>query len=161
MDRGAEVRVVTRRRVEVMDRATACIALGCLLFVMTACDSRARAIESKLGPQQARLFSRGKQLSTECWSCHDFYAENNKIGPHLVGVMGRRAGSLPAFAYSPGMRTSGIVWDRATLRAFLANPAARVPGTTMVSRGVGGAANLDALAFYVQQVSAYSSTEAR
>jgi cytochrome c len=59
------------------------------------------------------------------------------------------------------MQTSGIVWDRATLRAFLANPAARMPGTTMVSRGVGGAANLDAMAFYVQKVSAYSSTEAR
>jgi cytochrome c len=57
------------------------------------------------------------------------------------------------------MLASGIVWDHTTLRAFLANPAARVPGTSMVSRGTGGAANLDALLFYLEQLSAFAARE--
>lgn len=52
-------------------------------------------------------------------------------GPSLVGVVGRRAGSLPHFNYTAAMSGSGLVWDPATLDRFLANPSATVPGTTM------------------------------
>ncbi len=52
-------------------------------------------------------------------------------GPNLVGVMGRRAGSVPNFNYSKAMTASGITWDPATLGSFLAAPTTVVPGTTM------------------------------
>lgn len=54
-----------------------------------------------------------------------------KQGPSLVGVVGRRAGSLPHFTYTPPLKASGYTWDAATLDHFLANPMMAVPGTTM------------------------------
>lgn len=70
----------------------------------------------------------------DCALCH--YAGAGSTGggqgPSLVGLLGRAAGSRQDFPYSPALRDSGLVWDEATLDRFLANPAATVPGTTMV-----------------------------
>ncbi len=70
-----------------------------------------------------------------CVSCHSNVAgESGLPAPHLAGVIGRRAGTLPDFDYSPAMRAAGaggLVWTRETLRAFLADPQAVVPGTQM------------------------------
>ncbi|WP_429408915.1 PQQ-dependent sugar dehydrogenase [Paraburkholderia sp. GAS82] len=52
-------------------------------------------------------------------------------GPSLVGVLGRRAGSIPNFSFTNALSGSGLTWDSATLEHFLLNPAAAVPGTTM------------------------------
>ncbi len=52
-------------------------------------------------------------------------------GPNLLGIVGRRAGSLGTFNYTKAMVASGITWDAATLEHFLAGPALLVPGTTM------------------------------
>ncbi|WP_222105747.1 PQQ-dependent sugar dehydrogenase [Paraburkholderia sp. BCC1885] len=52
-------------------------------------------------------------------------------GPSLVGVVGRRAGSVPNFSFTNALSGSGVTWDSATLEHFLANPSAAVPGTTM------------------------------
>jgi hypothetical protein len=52
-------------------------------------------------------------------------------GPNLLGVLGRKAGSLPGFNFTKAMASSGITWDAATLNQFLAAPPALVPGTTM------------------------------
>lgn len=70
-----------------------------------------------------------------CISCHSADpAESGLPAPNLHGVIGRRAGSLPDFAYTPEMRAAGdkgLVWTRDTLKAFLANPQGMVPGTAM------------------------------
>lgn len=70
-----------------------------------------------------------------CISCHSADpAETGLPGPNLAGVVGRRAGSRPDFEYSPAMRAAGagqLVWTRAMLKAFLANPQGLVPGTAM------------------------------
>jgi cytochrome c len=55
----------------------------------------------------------------------------NRVGPHLAGVVGRRAGSVEGARYSSGFRELDITWDAARLDAYLANPRAVVPGTTM------------------------------
>ena len=52
-------------------------------------------------------------------------------GPSLVGVFGRRAGSVPNFSFTNALSGSGLTWDSATLERFLASPSAAVPGTTM------------------------------
>src|SRR6185437_10277875 len=54
-----------------------------------------------------------------------------KQGPSLVGVVGRRAGTLPHFNYTRAMQNSGFTWDAATLNKFLSNPLFVLPGTTM------------------------------
>jgi cytochrome c len=56
---------------------------------------------------------------------------DNRLGPHLHGVIGRQAGSLPGYAYSAAMTGSGIVWDAANLDRFIENPEAVVPGNNM------------------------------
>ena len=69
-----------------------------------------------------------------CAACHGPAAATNP-GPDLRGVMGRPAGRAPGYRYSRAMRNARIVWDAATLDAFLANPQAVVPGTTMPYAG--------------------------
>lgn len=73
---------------------------------------------------------RGRQLyESRCTACHSI--DTNRTGPLHAGVLGRRAGSVSGFAYSPALAASGLVWTRANLRAWLANPEALVPGQAM------------------------------
>ncbi|MBS0506636.1 MAG: c-type cytochrome [Proteobacteria bacterium] len=73
---------------------------------------------------------RGQQAyEAQCGGCHS--VEFDRIGPRHAGIMGRRAGSVPGFAYSPALRNSGLVWDAALLERWLANPEALVPGQRM------------------------------
>ncbi len=67
-----------------------------------------------------------------CQSCHSVApGRTTPLGPNLVGVVGRKAGSTP-FRYSPALKASGLTWNRATLDRFLAAPTRAVPGTRMV-----------------------------
>jgi cytochrome c len=58
------------------------------------------------------------------------------MGPNLFGVVGRKAGTYPGFSYSSAMKTSGIVWTRAKLDAFLAATQKVVPGNAMPIVGI-------------------------
>ena len=71
----------------------------------------------------------GKALYQACAACHS--VEENDIGPLHRGVVGRRAGSVPDYNYSPALKNSGITWDEAQLDRWLINPSAMVPGTKM------------------------------
>lgn len=62
-------------------------------------------------------------FDTYCSDCHSVSPKGtNRKGPALFHVMGRRAGTIPGFDYSQGMRASGIVWNPQALNAYLANP---------------------------------------
>lgn len=71
----------------------------------------------------------GKALYQGCNACHSI--DDNDIGPKHRGVVGRRAGSLEDYNYSPALKASGLTWDAATLDKWLTNPSALVPGTKM------------------------------
>ena len=77
---------------------------------------------------------RGKAIYGRCLACHAL--ERDRVGPRHCGLLGRRAGSVPNFNYSPAMRRSDIVWTPETLDRFLADPLKTVPGTTMGYAGV-------------------------
>ena len=79
--------------------------------------------------------ARGEQLYSRCAACHAL--DYDRVGPRHCGLIGRRAGSVPGFEYSPAMRRSGLVWNTQTLNRFLADPPKAVPGTTMTYAGVG------------------------
>ncbi|MGH0035792.1 MAG: c-type cytochrome [Myxococcota bacterium] len=132
------------------------LAAGILLLAvgssLPACDSRSRDARAALSPAEQALFDRGAQATVECWSCHDFYSDETRIGPGLQGVMGRRAGAVDGFAYSEALRSSGIVWSPGTLSAYLASPQTAVPGTTMVWRGVGDPGTLRAMVFWIEAI---------
>lgn len=77
---------------------------------------------------------RGAAIYERCIACHAL--TRDRTGPRHCGLIGRRAGSLPGFAYSEAMRRSGIVWDRQTLDRFLKAPLEALPGTLMGYDGV-------------------------
>lgn len=72
----------------------------------------------------------GQRAFQRCSACHTATGQA-KAGPGLLGIVGRPAGSIEGFRYSPAMKASGLVWDEATLDRFLAAPRTAVPGTTM------------------------------
>ena len=74
-----------------------------------------------------------------CAMCHSMAPGPGKMGPPLNGIVGRKAGSAAGFPYSPTMKSSKIVWDRAKLDAYLKDPSAFMPGTRMVIRVPDGA----------------------
>jgi cytochrome c len=83
----------------------------------------------------------GKRVFNRCMACHDGKREVNKVGPHLVGVVGRKAGSLESFVgkYSDAMvaaGAAGLVWDEANLAAYLKAPKDFIPGNRMSFVGI-------------------------
>lgn len=75
--------------------------------------------------------ARGETLFKQrCAMCHTVKGKGGKLGPDLTGVVGRKAGSA-AFAYSPAMKSSKIVWRAATLDTYLTAPTKLIPGSRM------------------------------
>jgi cytochrome c len=60
----------------------------------------------------------------------------NRIGPTLFGVIGRKAGSVPGFHYTADHKKLDITWDAVNLDKYLANPRAMVPDTSMIYAGL-------------------------
>ena len=77
---------------------------------------------------------RGEQVYARCQACHALAYD--RVGPRHCGVIGRAAGSVAGFDYSPAMKNSHIVWNERSLDRFLANPLKMVPGTSMTYDGV-------------------------
>ena len=100
-------------------------------------------------PANAGDAGRGKALYQGCAACHSL--EENEIGPSHRGVFGRRAGAVADYNYSPALRRSGLVWDAATLDAWLANPSALVPGTKMFFKVDEAKARADLIAYLKEQ----------
>jgi cytochrome c len=80
-------------------------------------------------------------FNNACRTCHTLRAGDNRLGPTLHGIFGRKAGSLPNFAYSSAMKDADLVWDKATLDRFIANPDQVVSGHKM--KPYGGIASAD------------------
>ena len=78
----------------------------------------------------------GKRVFVKCLACHVVTQGQNRVGPSLYGIVGRPAGSIPGFAYSPANKNSGITWTEDVLFAYLKNPQAYIPGTKMVFPGL-------------------------
>ena len=79
------------------------------------------------GPGDA---ARGKAVfEKRCTGCHAM--DGDREGPRLAGVFGRKAGSVPGFNYSAGLKNSGITWNEATLEKWLSDPDNLVKDTTM------------------------------
>ena len=64
-------------------------------------------------------------------TCHTLGEGDNRLGPSLHKIIGRKAGSLPNYNYSSAMKGADLVWDRATLDRFISNPNQVIPGNNM------------------------------
>jgi len=92
---------------------------------------------------------RGKTLYQACEGCHSI--DDNDIGPRHRGVVGRHAGSIADYSYSPALKNSGLTWDEANLNRWLSNPSALVPGTKMFFKIDDAQQRADLIAYLKEQ----------
>ena len=79
----------------------------------------------------------GQATFAKCQSCHSLTA--NGTGPNLTGVVGRKPGTEPGFAYSDAMKAFGEkqpIWDYQHLYEFIKGPQAYLNGTKMTFVGL-------------------------
>jgi cytochrome c len=78
----------------------------------------------------------GEKVFAQCKACHVLEAGQNRVGPSLSGIIGRKAGSVEGFTYSAANKSSGKVWDEETLYTYLESPQQFMPGTKMIFAGL-------------------------
>ena len=74
-------------------------------------------------------------FNNACRTCHTTNKGDNRLGPNLYKIVGRKAGSLPNYSYSSAMKSADFVWNEAKLDRFIANPDEIVPGNNMKPYG--------------------------
>jgi cytochrome c len=79
-------------------------------------------------------------FNDHCRECHSFVKDDNRLGPTLYGVVGRKAGTQAGYGYTQSLKDSGLTWDEQTLDKWIANPDAVIPGNGM-SPPYGGVAD--------------------
>lgn len=72
-------------------------------------------------------------FNNHCRECHSYAAGDNRIGPSLAGVVGRKAGSATGFEYSQSLASANFSWTPELLDRWIANPESVVPGNNMAS----------------------------
>ena len=85
--------------------------------------------------------SEQQAFNNACRTCHKAKEGDNRLGPNLYKVVGRKAGSLPGYNYSSAMKEADFVWDEDKLDRFIAKPDEVVPGNNM--KPYGGLASRD------------------
>ena len=98
----------------------------------------------------------GETIYTQkCKICHQIgEGAKNFVGPELNGLIGRKTGAAAGYSYSDANKDSGITWDEATLKEYLANPKAKIPGTKMIFAGMPKEDDRDNLVAYLAQFGA-------
>ena len=106
------------------------------------------------GQSLAQDAAAGEKVFAKCKACHVADEDKNKIGPSLKGVIGRTAGTLEGFKFSPAMVEAGkggLVWDDAKLTEYLKAPKALVKGTKMAFAGLKKDEDLANVIAYLKQ----------
>ena len=85
------------------------------------------------GAQDVKGDAQAGQLvfNNACRTCHVLREGDNRLGPNLHALIGRKAGAVEGYAYSSALKGADLVWDKATLDRFIAVPDEVVPGNTM------------------------------
>ena len=92
-----------------------------------------------VAPAAAQDAAAGAKVFKKCAACHAADEAKNKVGPHLVGIVGRAVGSVEGFKYSKAMTdhaTEVPEWTEEALGAYLADPKGVVKGTKMAFAGL-------------------------
>jgi cytochrome c len=102
--------------------------IGVALLLGTGAETLAAQAQA---PAQAQVDA-GRRLFARCTNCHEVGAgARNGFGPQLNGIVGRKAGSAPAYAYSAALKQAGFVWNEQKLVAFIRDSEKVVPGNKM------------------------------
>ena len=123
--RVAERDVPVRRR----NRMLLLGALSAMAFMLPAPSALPQVAQ---GTEDA---SGQQAFNNACRTCHMVKEGDNRLGPNLYKVVGRKAGSLPDYGFSSAMKEADFVWDEEKLDRFIANPDEVVPGNNMKPYG--------------------------
>ena len=129
------------RAVTVSLSAVACVLSSPMCLSMTLL-SPARADDA---PQQV--------FNNACRTCHTIREDDNRLGPNLFKIVGRKAGSLQNYDYSSAMKNAGFVWDEAKLARFIASPDEVVPGNKMQPYGGLGSEDTEKVIAFLRSIS--------
>mgnify|MGYP001818982259 FL=1 len=80
--------------------------------------------------------AKGEKVFRKCKACHVADAEKNKVGPHLVGIIGRKAASVEGYKYGKGITDAAEKigeWDEAELVEYLADPKGYIGGKSKMT----------------------------
>jgi cytochrome c len=84
--------------------------------------------------------AKGENSFKKCKICHQIgEGAKNQVGPELNGVIGRKAGSVEGFAYSPAMKEAGekgLTWTEENINKYIENPKEFVPKNKMAFVGI-------------------------
>jgi cytochrome c len=97
--------------------------------------------------------AQGEQVFKKCGACHTVADKTNKVGPSLLGVVGRKVASVPDYSYSDSMKeygATGAIWDEKTLDTYLTDPKAVVGKTKMAFPGLKAQADRDNLIAFLK-----------
>lgn len=78
----------------------------------------------------------GADVFKQCMACHVVEPGQNRTGPTLAGIIGRAAGSVEGYSYTPANANSGITWTPEKMFQYLENPMRVIPGTKMAFAGL-------------------------
>jgi cytochrome c len=124
------------------------LSLNCGMMIFVCCS--AMLLASGLSLAQAPVqegattampqgdAARGRLVFGPCRTCHYFEPSvGHNFGPSLHRIFGRVAGKQEGFAYySEDFKAAQFVWTPQLMYAWLENPMAMFPGSTMMSLGV-------------------------
>jgi cytochrome c len=93
----------------------------------------------------------GQKVFNKCKTCHEADQAKNKVGPNLVGLFGRKAGSVADFKYSDAMKNSNVVWTETTVAQYVKQPKEFIAGNKMVFPGLKSDQEVADLIAYLKQ----------
>ena len=96
----------------------------------------------------------GAKVFNKCKACHVADEPQNRVGPHLVGLFGRQAGSVEGFKYSDAMKESGVTWDEKTIAEYIADPRGYIKGNRMAFVGLKDEEDIADLIAYLKEATA-------
>ncbi|MDE5465580.1 c-type cytochrome [Bradyrhizobium sp. CSS354] len=118
---------------------------GAVALLLTAPASLAQQPASGDAAQQA--------FNNSCRTCHSVKEGDNRLGPNLNKIVGRKAGSLPNYNYSSSMKEADFVWDQDKLTRFMVKPDEVVSGNKMQPYGGVSAEEAAKVVAYLQAAS--------
>ena len=85
------------------------------------------------GGAEAAMSPGEKTFIGHCGTCHAKEADAPpRQGPNLFGVIGRKAGSVDGFRYTPVLKDAGFDWTAEKLDLWITDAKAMIPGTSML-----------------------------
>jgi cytochrome c len=133
--------------------AEGCLGLGLAVFAfgMVVVPFRSSALPALQSEGEKGDAKRGQAVfEKRCAGCHSL--DEDKEGPRLRGVYGKKAGSVSTFKYSDALKASNVTWDAPSLHQWMADPEKIVPNSDMFFRVPQARERTDVIA-YLQTLS--------